>query len=77
MADHATEPFVLHAWLLRRSQLKYGKIIDNLITVKKTQRTPLKKLTINFFDIDFIQPFLNRVLPKFGFFQIISVIAHF
>jgi hypothetical protein len=29
MADHATEPFVLHAWLLIRSKLKYGKIIDN------------------------------------------------
>jgi hypothetical protein len=24
MADHATEPFVLHAWLLRRNQLNYG-----------------------------------------------------
>jgi hypothetical protein len=31
IADHATEPFVLHAWLLRISQLKYGKIINNRI----------------------------------------------
>jgi hypothetical protein len=38
MADHATEPFVLRAWLLRRNQLKYGKIIDNHIAGKKTQR---------------------------------------
>jgi hypothetical protein len=38
MADHATEPFVLHFWLLKRSQLEYGKIIDNHIAVKKTQR---------------------------------------
>jgi hypothetical protein len=29
MADRATETFVLHAWLLRRNQLKYGKIRDN------------------------------------------------
>jgi hypothetical protein len=39
MADHATEPFVLHAWLLKRSQLKYGKIIDNHIAGNNTQRT--------------------------------------
>jgi hypothetical protein len=39
MADHATEPFVLHAWLLRKSQLKFGKIIDNHIAGKKCQRT--------------------------------------
>jgi hypothetical protein len=39
MVDHATEPFVLHAWLLRRSQLKYSKIIDNHIVGKKTHRT--------------------------------------
>jgi hypothetical protein len=37
--EHATEPFVLHAWLLRKSQLKYGKITDNHIAGKKTHRT--------------------------------------
>jgi hypothetical protein len=39
MAGHATKPFVVHAWLLRRSQLKYSKMIDNHIAGKKTQRT--------------------------------------
>jgi hypothetical protein len=36
MVDHATGPFVLYAWLLRKNQLKYGKILDNLIADKKT-----------------------------------------
>jgi hypothetical protein len=39
ITNHATEPFVLHAWLLRRIQLKYGKLIDSHIAGKKTQRT--------------------------------------
>jgi hypothetical protein len=65
MADQATEPFVLHAWLLRRNQLKFGNIIDNHITGKKLRARHqyvaiyerLKKLSKNFFDIDCIQPF--------------------
>jgi hypothetical protein len=38
MVDYVTEPFVLHTRLLRRSQLKNGKIIDNHIANKKCQR---------------------------------------
>jgi hypothetical protein len=91
MVDDATELFVLHTWLLRRSQLKYGKIIDNHIAGKKTQRTSwiccdlwitketYQKLlwyTTLFLQM-FCKWFLNRFLSKFGFFQIIIVIAHF
>jgi hypothetical protein len=69
MADHATEPFVLHAWLLRRTQLKYGKIRDNHIAGKKTQR---KTLSTHFTCITWMDFVYGRMTTAHLFFTYVT-----
>jgi hypothetical protein len=70
MVVPATEPFVFHAWLLRKSQFKYGEIIDNHIADRKLQS--MRSICCDLWTTKILtkncKSFLNRGLSKFGFF---------